>query len=62
MAQLLESDLMEAMKRLEALKQHLMNSSVCDDFQLLEKQVEGFDTDSAMNSVQTIAQKLDIEL
>ncbi len=62
MAQLLESDLMEAMKRLEALKQHLMNSSVCDDFQLLEKQVEGFDTDSAMDSVQTIAQKLDIEL
>jgi len=62
MAQLLESDLMEAMKRLEALKQHLMISSVCDDFQLLEKQVEGFDTDSAMNSVQTIAQKLDIEL
>lgn len=62
MAQLLESDLIEAMNRLEALKPHLMNSSVCQDFQQLEKQVEGFDTDSAMNSVQTIAQKLNIKL
>lgn len=62
MAQLLESDLIGAMDRLEALKQHLTNSSVREDFQRLEKQVEGFDTDSAMNSLQAIAQKLDLQL
>ena len=62
MAQLLESDVTEAMNRLEALKQHLANSSVHEEFKRLEKQVEGFDTDSALKSVETIAGKLDIEL
>ncbi len=62
MAPLLESDLIEAMNRLEALKVRLMNSLVREDFQRLEKQVEGFDTDSAMNTVKIIAEKLDIEL
>ncbi len=62
MAQLLESDLMEAMDRLGALKEHLENSSVCDDFHRLVKQVEGFDTDSAMKSLEAIAQKLGIDL
>jgi len=60
--ELLESDLTEAMNRLEALKQHLANSSVYEDFKRLEKQVEGFDTDSALKSVETIARRLDIEL
>ena len=49
-AQLLESDLTEAMNRLEALKQHLANSSVNEEFKRLEKQVESFDTDSALKS------------
>jgi len=62
MTQLLESDLTEAMNRLETLKQHLTNSSVYEEFKRLEKQVEGFDTDSALKSVETIATKLDIEL
>jgi two-component system sensor histidine kinase/response regulator len=62
MAQLLESDLTEAMNRLEALKEHLANSSVREEFQRLAKQVEGFDTDSALRSVETIAAKLEIEL
>jgi len=62
MAQLLERDLTEAMTRLEALKEHLVNSWVCEEFQRLEKQVEGFDTDSALKSVETIAGKLDIDL
>ena len=54
-AQLLESDVTEAMNRLEALKQQLANSSVAEEFQRLEKQVEGFDTDSALKTVETIA-------
>ncbi len=62
MAQLLESDLTEAMNRLESLKQHLAHSSVHHEFESLEKQVEGFDTDSALQSVEAIATKLDIEL
>jgi len=62
MAQLLESDLTEAMHRLEALKQHLGNSSVQEEFNRLEKQVESFDTDTALKTVQTIAGKLGIEL
>ena len=62
MAQLLESDLTEAMNRLEALKHHLANSSVCEEFKRLEKQVEGFDTDGALKALDTIAGKLDIEV
>jgi hypothetical protein len=62
MAQLLESDLTEAMNRLEALRQHLAHSSVHEEFNRLEKQVDGFDTDSALTSVKTIAEKLEIEL
>jgi len=61
-AQLLESDLTEAMNRLEALNRHLANSSVSDDFRRLEKQVEGFDTDSALETLRTITDKLEIEL
>jgi HPt (histidine-containing phosphotransfer) domain-containing protein len=62
MAQLLESDLTEVMNRLEALKQQLANSSLDEEFKRLEKQVEGFDTDSALKSVETIAGRLNIEL
>jgi exonuclease VII large subunit len=61
-AQLLESDLTEAMNRLEALNRHLANSSVYDEFKRLEKQVESFDTDAALKTVETIASKLEIEL
>ena len=59
-AQLLESDLTEAMNRLEALNHHLANSSVYEEFKRLEKQVESFDTDSALKSVEAIATKLEI--
>ena len=62
MARLLESDLTEAMKRLEALRQHLGHSSAHEEFKRLEKQVEGFDTDSALKSVEAIARALDIAL
>ena len=62
MARLLESDLTEAMNRLEALRQHLAHSSAHEEFKRLEKQVEGFDTDSALKSVEAIARVLDIAL
>ncbi len=61
-AQLLESDVAEAMNRLEALKEHLANSSAHEEFKRLEKQVESFDTDSALETVETIAGKLDIDV
>jgi two-component system sensor histidine kinase/response regulator len=62
MAQLLESDLTEAMNRLEALKRLLANSLVKEDFKRLEKQIESFDTDTALKTLETIAGKLEIEL
>jgi two-component system sensor histidine kinase/response regulator len=61
-AQLLESDLTEAMNRLEALNRHLANSSVKEEFKRLEKQIESFDTDTALKTVETIVGKLEIEL
>jgi len=60
--QLLESDLTEAMNRLEALNRLLANSSVKEEFKRLEKQIESFDTDTALKTVETIAGKLEIEL
>ena len=62
MVRLLESDLTEAMNRLEALRQHLAHSSAHEELKRLEKQVEGFDTDSALKSVGAIARVLDIAL
>ncbi|MFA6224392.1 MAG: response regulator [Desulfomonilaceae bacterium] len=62
MAQLLESDLTEAMNRLEALNRLLANSSVKEEFKRLEKQIESFDTDTALKTLETIAGKLEIEL
>jgi len=61
MAGLLESDLTEAMSRLEALRQHLAPSPAHDEFKRLEKQVEGFDTDGALESLEIIARALNIE-
>jgi len=62
LAELLESDLMEAMSRLEALEQHLGNSQVRNEFSQLEEAINGFDTDSAAANLTRIAEKLDIAL
>ena len=62
MARLLESDLTEALKRLEDLRQHLTHSSADEEFKRLEKHVEGFDTDSAVKSVEAIARALEIAM
>jgi PAS domain S-box-containing protein len=61
-AQLLESDLTEAMNRLETLNRHLANSPISEEFKRLEKQVESFDTDAALETVGIIAGKLELEL
>ena len=61
MARLLESDLTEAMNRLETLRKHLAHSSVHEEFKRLEKQVESFDTDAALESLKAIASALDVE-
>jgi type II secretory pathway predicted ATPase ExeA len=60
MAKLLESDLTEAMNRLELLRQHLASSSAHEEFRTLEKQVESFDTDGALKSVEAISKALGI--
>ena len=62
MAELLESDLVEAMSRLELLKLHLENSSMGGEFRRLEKSLESFDTDDAVRSLQRIAEGLNIPL
>ena len=62
MAELLESDLMEAMSRLEALEEHFANSAVRGEFSQLEADVNGFDTDGAKVSLMKIAEKLGLAL
>ena len=62
MAQLIESDLIEAMNRLEALGDHLRHSQVREAFERLEGCMERFDTESALKTVDEIAQDLDISL
>ncbi|MFC1857021.1 transporter substrate-binding domain-containing protein [Thermodesulfobacteriota bacterium] len=62
MMSLLEADITEAMNRLEDLRGYLEKSSVGEEFKKLEKQVEGFDTDSASKSLNEIAKKLSISI
>jgi len=62
MADLLESDLMEAMNRLEALEQHFANSAIWEEFSQLDKYINGFDTDGAKESLIRIAQNLGVSL
>jgi len=50
------------MNRLEALEQHLRNSDVWEEFEKLEKHIEGFDTDGAKESLEIIAKSLDVSL
>jgi two-component system sensor histidine kinase/response regulator len=60
-ARLLESDLTEAMNRLEVLKKHLAQSCAREEFNRLEKQVESFDTDNALKSLKAIASALKLQ-
>jgi len=56
-ADLLKSDFMKAMSRLEALEQHLRNLDVWEEFSQLSKHIDGFDTDGAKESLSKIATK-----
>ena len=58
-AALLDSDLVEAGDRLEVLKQHVASSWLEAAVRQLEKYLEIFDTDSALYSIQKIANMLD---
>jgi hypothetical protein len=58
MARVLENDLTEAVNRLETLRQHMRNSSAREEVRQLEKQVESFDTDGPLKSVEAIARGL----
>jgi HPt (histidine-containing phosphotransfer) domain-containing protein len=58
--ELLESDLMEAVNRLEALRKHLEYSEVHEQFKRLEKRMEGFDTDKAKEILNEISEILKI--
>jgi PAS domain S-box-containing protein len=62
MSRLLESDLTEAMERLEALGEHLAHSPAGEEFTRLERHVEGFDTDGAQKSLEKIAGILNLPL
>lgn len=50
------------MNCLEALRQYLANSSAGEEFKRLEKHIEGFDTDSALKSMENNAMALDMRL
>lgn len=59
MVSLLETDVTEAMNRLEALRGYLEHSLLREDFIRLEKQVEGFDTDSALKTLEKMLRTVD---
>ena len=58
----LETDLPQATEHLERLGGYLESTPAREEFQQLEKHLEGFDTDSAAASLKTIAEKLSIQL
>jgi two-component system sensor histidine kinase/response regulator len=59
MVSLLETDITEAMNLLEDLRGYLENSPLWEEFIKLEKHVEGFDTDSALITLETILRTFD---
>jgi two-component system sensor histidine kinase/response regulator len=62
MAGLLETDLAEAVDRLEALRGLLAHTEMGDAFERLAEQVDDFDTDEALGSLKEIAGMLGIPL
>ena len=62
MAQLLETDLTEAMNRLADLEPYLSHSPVSEEYKQLENCIEGFDTDSALKRLEEISKSLNISL
>ncbi len=62
LARLLETDLSEALDRVEVLKGLLANTEVGEAFKRLAEHVDDFDTDQAMESLREIAGMLSIPL
>ena len=59
---LLESDLVEALRRLEDLAGHLANSKLGEQFKLLENQMDNFDIPAASDTLKAIAKALSLSL
>jgi hypothetical protein len=59
---LMESDLVEALSRLEDLAGHLANSKHGEHFKTLENQMNNFDIPAALNTLKAIAKELNLSL
>jgi hypothetical protein len=59
---LLESDLVEARRRMEDLAGHLTNSKFGQPFNMLEKQMDNFDLPAASDTLKAIAEELSLSL
>jgi hypothetical protein len=59
---LMESDLVEALSRMEDLAEHLANSKLGEQFKLLENQMNNFDIPAASDTLKAIAKELNLSL
>jgi two-component system sensor histidine kinase/response regulator len=59
---LMESDLVEALSRLEDLAGHLANSKHGEQFKFLENQMNNFDIPAALDTLKAIAKELNLSL
>ena len=62
MFDLMESDLVEALRRLQDLAEHLANSKLGEQFRLLENQMDNFDIPAASHTLKAIAKELNLSL
>jgi hypothetical protein len=59
---LMESDLVEALRCLQDLAEHLANSKLGEQFRLLENQMDNFDIPAASDTLKAIAKELNLSL
>jgi len=59
---LMESDLVEALRRLQDLAEHLAYSKLGEQFRLLENQMDNFDIPAASDTLKAIAKELNLSL
>jgi CheY-like chemotaxis protein len=59
---LMETDLVEARRRLEDLAEHLANSKLGEQFKVLENQMDTFDIPDALDTLKAIANELNLSL
>jgi hypothetical protein len=58
----MESDLVEALRCLQDLAEHLANSKLGEQFRLLENQMDNFDIPAASDTLKAIAKELNLSL